>query len=269
MGPSLAAGAVQLRLLSRLSRSSEETHATAGKTLQDHVVVLGYGVGGEMLAEVLERAAVPHAVVDINATRVRQARREGRPLHYGDVTSPEILAHVGVARARLVAVMLNDPDATVRAVRAARRLCPGARILVRARYVAEVPRLLAAGATEAVAQEFEASLELIERVMRELAAERPERAGREHIEGLGPRLPAGLEVESVPVGSEAWIAGRSLAESRLRARTGATLVAVSRAGTATHPDPEDRLETGDVLCLVGSAEQVAQARRLIEHGPAD
>src|SRR3972149_5125101 len=57
------------------------------------------------------------------------------------------------------------------------------------------------------------------------AAERPERAGREHIEGLGPRLPAGLEVESVPVGSEAWIAGRSLAESRPRARTGGTLAA--------------------------------------------
>ena len=55
---------------------------------------------------------------------------------------------------------------------------------------------------------------------------------------------------------------------RVRVRTGATLVAVSRGeATAVHPGPEDVLEIGDVVCLVGSAPQICAARKLLEAGP--
>jgi CPA2 family monovalent cation:H+ antiporter-2 len=194
---------------------------------------------------------------------VREARRRGEPVYYGDVTSPEILERVHAARARQVAVMLNDPDATLRAVRAARRLAPGAYVVARARYVADVPKLRAAGASEAVAQEFEASLEIIGRLMTSL--------GVEQVAGAGDRapLPPGLVVKTVAVPAGAWIAGRSLAEAALRSRTGATLLSVTRGkSTAVHPSPHDRLESGDVVCLVGDADQLAAAQQLLETGPA-
>jgi K+/H+ antiporter YhaU regulatory subunit KhtT len=113
-----------------------------------------------------------------------------------------------------------------------------------------------------VAQEYEASLKIIGEVMKRAgAAERP-------ASSLEARLPSGLEVESLPVHEQAWIAGRTPAEAQLRARTGATLVAVSRGeATAVHPAPEDVLEVGDVLCLVGSALQISAARELLEAGP--
>jgi K+/H+ antiporter YhaU regulatory subunit KhtT len=64
------------------------------------------------------------------------------------------------------------------------------------------------------------------------------------------------------------VAGRTLAESELRRRTGATLVAVSRGdATAVHPSPSDRLQAGDVLCLVGDERQIGAARDLIASGP--
>jgi K+/H+ antiporter YhaU regulatory subunit KhtT len=51
-------------------------------------------------------------------------------------------------------------------------------------------------------------------------------------------------------------------------RTGATLVAVSRGdATAVHPSPSDRIEAGDVLCLVGDERQMAAARELLVAGP--
>lgn len=257
-GPQVAAGAARLRVLDRLLGPGGEDLATVPPGLSGHVVVLGYGVGGRMLAEILRSASVPFVAVDINAERVREARRHDEPLHYGDVTSPDILAHVRVGAARQVAVLLNDPGATVRAVRAARRLAPQAAIVARARYVADVPALLQAGATEAVAQEFEASLEVIRRVMK--AAGAPA--------SLPGRLPAGLEVESLPVREGDWLAGRTLAEAQLRPRTGATVVSVSRGeATAVNPDPGDRLEAGDVLCLVGDEGQIALARTLAERGP--
>jgi CPA2 family monovalent cation:H+ antiporter-2 len=207
---------------------------------------------------VLREARLPFVVLDINADRVREARRRGEPIYFGDVTNPDILARARVSEARQVVLMLNDPGATLRAVRAARRLAPEVRIVARARYVADVPLLLEAGASEAVAQEFEASLEVIRRVMK--TAGTPA--------SLPGRLPAGLGIESLPVHEGDWLAGRTLAEAGLRARSGATVVAVSRGeATAVSPDPRDRLAAGDVLCLVGDEGQIARARALAERGP--
>jgi CPA2 family monovalent cation:H+ antiporter-2 len=277
-GPGIAAGAARLRALDRLlGRGLPVPEAPAPGT-SGHVLVLGYGVGGQLLVELLAEARVPFAVLDLNAERVRAARGRGLPVYYGDVTSPEVLERAGAAAARQVAVLLNDPDGTLRAVRAARRLAPGAVITARARYVADVPGLLRAGADEAVAQEFEASLAIIERVTREARAPSPVRAAMRVRLGLGggrgdppdgARLPAGLAVESVAVAETAWVSGRTLAESELRRRTGATLAAVTRAdATAVHPAPGDRLEAGDVLCLVGDKGQIAAARKLLTSGPS-
>jgi CPA2 family monovalent cation:H+ antiporter-2 len=275
-GPGIAAGAARLRALDRLLQRGVPEPEAPAPGISGHVLLLGYGVGGEMLAEVLAEARVPFAVLDLNAERARDARRRGIPVYYGDVTSRAILERAGAATARQVVALLNDPDATLRAVRAARLLAPGAVITARARYVADVPRLLHAGADEAVAQEFEASFTVIERVTREARAPRPARAALRARLGLEPalaaagELPVGLAVQSVPVLEGAWVAGRTLAETELRRRTGATLVAVSRSdATAVHPSPTDRLETGDVLCLVGDEPQIAAARELLASGPAE
>jgi CPA2 family monovalent cation:H+ antiporter-2 len=277
-GPGIAAGAARLRALDRLLARGRPAAEAPAMGTSGHVLVLGYGVGGEMLAEVLAEAKVPFVVLDLDAERGRDARRRGVPVYYGDVTNREMLERAGAATARQVAVLLNDPDATLRAVRSARVLSPGAVITARARYVADVPRLLQAGADEAVAQEFEASFAVIERVTREARAPRPARAAMRARLGLEPalgraggaELPAGLAVQSVPVPEAAWAAGRTLAETELRRRTGATLVAVSRGvATAVHPSPADRLEAGDVLCLVGDDRQIASARELLASGPRD
>jgi CPA2 family monovalent cation:H+ antiporter-2 len=273
LGPRLAAGAARLSAIDRLLGVRDGAVPAPG--LSGHVLALGYGVGGEMLVEVLERAGLPYAAIDMNAERVRQARRQGKAVYYGDVTSPEILDRAGIRTAVQVAVLLNDPDATLRAVRTARRLAPTIPLFARARYVADSPRLLEAGATEVVAQEFEASLEIIARVMRQTAAGAvsPPGEGRapvETAETLPPAqaLPQGLRVESVALREGAWVTGRSLAAARLRTRTGATVVALTRGeATAVHPSPEDVIHAGDVLCLVGDEQQVASARDLLIAGP--
>jgi len=276
-GPGLAAGASRLGGLHRLDSATSGALAMPAGQPDPQVVILGYGVGGELLAEVLNEAGMPFAALDLNAQRVRQARRQGTPLYYGDVTSREILERAGVANARQVVVLVNDPRATLHAVRVAREVGPKAVIIARARYVGETPALLAAGADEVVAQELEASFTIIERVTREARLPRPGRAvspGRRDAGDVGAlpaggaQLPAGLEVESAVVPEGAWIAGRSLADADLRRRTGATLVAFTReSDTAVHPSPGDVLQTGDVLTLVGKAEQIAAACELLRTGP--
>ena len=259
-GPGLAAGASRLRSLDRLDAAASGGMAAQAGQPDPQVVILGYGVGGELLAEVLREAGMPFIALDLNGERVRQARRQGTPLYYGDVTSRDILERAGVGKAMQVVVVLNDPRATLHAVRVAREVGPKAVIIARARYVGETHALLAAGADEVVAQELEASFTIIERVTREARLPRPERAPLQD-RGTGALLPAGLEVESAVVPEDAWIAGRSLIDADLRRRTGATLVAFTRdSDTAVHPSPDDVLQAGDVLSLVGNEAQLAAAR---------
>jgi CPA2 family monovalent cation:H+ antiporter-2 len=77
-GPGIAAGAARMRALDRLlSRGRPEPEAPASG-MSGHVLVLGYGVGGEMLAEVLGEAKLPFVVLDLNANRRHARGREPR-----------------------------------------------------------------------------------------------------------------------------------------------------------------------------------------------
>lgn len=165
-GPKLADAASRSRWLGRLfspAPSSDEDDAM--KQLHDHVIIAGWGVSGEELGHALRAAGIPYVVVDLNPQTVRQASADGEPMVYGDVTAPDVLEHLGIHRARMLVMVINDPDAAERGVRTARRLAPTLPILVRARFVASVDGLFKAGATDVVPAELEAAVEVTARVL--------------------------------------------------------------------------------------------------------
>jgi CPA2 family monovalent cation:H+ antiporter-2 len=158
-----AAPAVAARLLgSRLPAAADEV---AGR-LSDHAVILGFGVAGQSLARVLRARRVPYVVVDTNARTVQAARARGENIVFGDATRPLLLQRLGVTRARLVVVAISDPLGTREVVRALHALAPGTDVIARTRYVAEIDPLETAGAETVVAEEFEATLELLAAALR-------------------------------------------------------------------------------------------------------
>jgi CPA2 family monovalent cation:H+ antiporter-2 len=78
-------------------------------------------------------------------------------------------------------------------------------------------------------------------------------------------LPGFGGVVSIQIGAASPAVGRTLAELDLRARTGATVLAIARgsAGMAT-PSPTEPLAAGDTLAMAGSDEAIAQARNLFD-----
>ena len=100
-------------------RTTEEQGET--DPLRNHVIIAGYGLTGRTLARSLAKIRTRYVIADLNTENVRDATRRVEPAYFGDVTSPEVLEHLGVADASELIVAINDPDATVRAVRAARR----------------------------------------------------------------------------------------------------------------------------------------------------
>ncbi len=135
---------------------------------EGHVVILGFGHTGETLARVLERSKIPFQILELNPERVARARGKGLAIEYGDAANDRVLRHCGIERARAALVLLSDPRATRRAVRLCRTLAPRVFLIARTRYLTEIPELVALGADEVVAEEFETSLEISGRTLRHL-----------------------------------------------------------------------------------------------------
>jgi CPA2 family monovalent cation:H+ antiporter-2 len=76
-----------------------------------------------------------------------------------------VLKAAGIQRARAAILLLSDPRATRQTLRLCRQLSPGIFLLVRTRYLADIPDLSALGADEVVAEEFETSFEVSRRTL--------------------------------------------------------------------------------------------------------
>jgi len=171
MGPHLAAGAVRLRPLTRpLQVRIPEDDPELENVLRDHVIIAGYGLSGSQLARSLMDCGVPYVVLDLNPANVRRAMGNLDPAFFGDVTSPDVLRGLALPMARELVVSVNNADAAVRAVRAAREVAPGVHILVRAPYEADLSRMLDAGASEVVVAERESAAAVTASVLKRCRA---------------------------------------------------------------------------------------------------
>ena len=206
------------------------------------------------------------------------SRARGVAIYYADATAAEPLAAAGLERAAALVAVLSDPDATTRAIRAARAVAPRVPILARTRYRGEADRMREAGATLAVAEEMEGSLEILAQLLARLhvpgnlvdvlldAFRRQATGQRTHRSAAVPFDELPSEVLAAPVASHAlaeaaWAVGRTLAEVDLRAQTHATAIAIKRGKRYLTPPPaSDPLRAGDVLYLLGDDADIALAR---------
>ncbi len=151
-------------LIERIGRHAEPP-------LKDHVIIVGYGLNGRNLANVLRELDVPFVVVELNGALVREAQKQGIPVVYGDAANPDILKAAGIRQARAVVLAMSDPISTRYAVRTARELNPTVYLVARTRYLTEIEPLYAAGATDVIPEEFEAFVEIADRIMQMLGVD--------------------------------------------------------------------------------------------------
>jgi monovalent cation:H+ antiporter-2, CPA2 family len=132
------------------------------------VIIAGFGRVGETVASLLEAHKVPYVAVDSDPDCVAAQRKSRRPVFWGDITQPELLHHLHIGTARAVVVTMSDHAASDRLVAAARAARDDLLIIVRARDARHAAHLYAIGATDAVPETIEASLQLSEAVLIDL-----------------------------------------------------------------------------------------------------
>ena len=131
-------------------------------------VIIGYGRVGRLVAEMLTAHGRPYLAVDSNIDTVAACRREGIPIVFGDVARPELMDRLSLGNASALVLTMDDPVLTVRLTRKVRAWCPNLTIVARARDAAHAAELYRAGATDAVPETLESSLQLSEAVLIDL-----------------------------------------------------------------------------------------------------
>jgi CPA2 family monovalent cation:H+ antiporter-2 len=196
-----------------------------------------------------------------------------------------VITHAGLERARALVVTLPEEAANQVIVASARELAPGVPIIARASSEDGVRRLAQLGAKDVIHPELEGGLEIVRHTLLRLGLplqeinrytdtvrqdqyDLPVDTEEEH-RLLHNLLSAArhIEITWLRLSSGDPLVGQTLAEANLRARTGASVVAILR-GKALIPNPKSMtvFEAGDRIGVIGAEEQIAAAQRLLSGG---
>jgi CPA2 family monovalent cation:H+ antiporter-2 len=247
--------------------------------LQDHVVIIGFGINGRNVARAARHAGIPYAIIEMNADTVRAERQRDEPIFYGDATQEAVLKQVHLSQARTVVIVIADAAATRRIAGLARQLNPAAHIIARTRYVNEMAALYRLGVNEVIPEEFETSVEIFTRVLTKYLVPRDEIARLvaevrddgyqmlRNISGAASMSVSDLhlhlrdiEISPVFVPPGSPLTGKTLAELDLRNKTGLTLLAIRRGSELmTNVDAQTKICENDELFVIGTPDNVALA----------
>jgi CPA2 family monovalent cation:H+ antiporter-2 len=174
-------------LARKLALAAEAREAERGQRdsdiptdLSGHIIVVGYGRVGQMLGSVLAAQEIPHVGLDTDADLVARFRAAGGSIFYGDASQHDMLRKFGADEAAALVVTMDSPETAENVVTTARRHWPELVIYARARDRAHAARLIASGASHAIPETIEASLQLGEMVLMGVGV--PDEAARRIIE---------------------------------------------------------------------------------------
>lgn len=281
--PQLANVSSRVRFLSVLDRDILEQSRKERITEKNHLIIVGYGLNGRNLARAARKGGIPYVIIEMNPVVIREERAKGEPIFYGDATKEQILEHANIAEASSIVVVINDPAAAARIVWLSRKLNPGIYIIVRTRFIREMDNFSALGANEVIPEEFETSVEIFSRVLRNYLVPKDEienlireirSEGYDMLRSVAPDALAcsdfraclpDLHLTSVRLAGGSPLVGASLAGSGIREQFGVTLMALVRESeNITNPPPETVFSQGDILVVAGRTGEIAEFERQVK-----
>jgi monovalent cation:H+ antiporter-2, CPA2 family len=150
-----------------LREHDDEVHEQ-DESKDPRTVILGFGRVGRLVADMLHVHNQPYIAVESNVDAVTEARREGYKVVFGDVSRPDTLDKLSLGHARALILTMDQPVLAEHIVKRVRAWIPDLTIVARARDPEHAARLYKAGATDAVPETLESSLQLSEAMLVDL-----------------------------------------------------------------------------------------------------
>lgn len=224
------------------------------RLMRNHVIVCGWGRVGTAIARFLRAEGTDVVVVDKAPERVETV---GGPYVQGDAGDEEVLRAAGLDRARTLITALNADADNLYVTLTARSMRPDLFIVSRAASRPAVAKLRQAGADRVVDPQDLGGIRMAALAVQTHVAEFVDVVMQEG------NLSFRLEEVEIPPGSP--LAGQTLRSAQVHDRTGTLVLAMREPGSSfrTNPSPTAEIVAGEVLIVIGDAEQIARLRELV------
>jgi CPA2 family monovalent cation:H+ antiporter-2 len=291
-------------LLAKAGRALEERHearcadaatqaaepAQQQITLENHVIVAGYGSAARYLTRVLRDSGVPFMILTLSPTGASEAERDGLKVMLGDYSKRVLLHNAAIDNAKMLVIPDDTPDMARRVIGVARGINPTLHIVVRTQSQSEVDAMIADGADDVLVDELEIGVQLFTRVLDvyqvnpaeiEDHVETVRNGGYAALRGAISETPLVVcedldercfDTRTFTVRSNTATAP-PVTIAQLATRAGVRVLSVERGGESITDLPDDfALLAGDRLTARASAQSFAAAARVLratseDHAP--
>jgi voltage-gated potassium channel len=231
-------------------RFEQRRHSRMLESIRDHFILCGFGRIGGLIAEELHQQGVPFVVLERHPDRVRSVTARGWLGIEADASHEEVLARVGIHRARgLIAAVGTDAE-NVYTVLTARGMRPELFIIARVESDDAEHKLKRAGADRVISPYHIGASHMVQ------SALRPAVVDFVQLATSAERLD--LSMEQVRIRAESALAGRSIVDAGIRQKFGVIVVAIKRhdGDMEFNPAPDAVLHAGDELVVLGQPQSV-------------
>jgi CPA2 family monovalent cation:H+ antiporter-2 len=239
--------------------------------LVQHVVIAGGGRVGFQIAQILKRLNIQFVIIELDLRRFEQAEKAGMTVIYGDASQETVLNAARIKDACLLILTIPGLVLARSVVVQSKRLNKKLEIVARASGPDYFDILKNLGVSEVVLPEFEASLEMARQsllrlrvpateIQRYTDTVRQELYEQSFTKGSDYKVLSQLrgaehqfDLHWFQLVPESPIANKSIGESEIRKKTGASVVGVVRGETLKpNPDADFVLLPNDLIAIIGS-----------------
>ncbi len=246
---------------------------------RNHLVIIGKDPSALKLSIMAKHYDIQHVSVIFDPAIVKDKLGKGDIAVYGDAVNEPILLKAHVDKADVVVISVGDMIAAMAITDKVNKMNSSAHIIVRAKLIKNMQDLYQLGADQVFPEKLEIAINLFHRILaKKLRPQKEIQRMLSHIRNMNlgefvekdiinkPSILdelSNITISAITVEEKSVVSGKTLYQTELRKKTGATLLAVKReAAIIEHPEPDIVLKSGDIAYILGNPEQVNLASEM-------
>jgi CPA2 family monovalent cation:H+ antiporter-2 len=256
------------------SREPVQTENLPSRYLKDHVILAGGGRVGQYIAKALTQLHISFVIIELNYQRIQECKIGGFPLIYGDSSQPLVLEAAQIEDAKLLLITIPSIVTVQSIVKHVLGINPHLHIVARAEGVEQTRLLYESGIYMAILPEMEAGLEIARQAFIHLGI--PVTVIEQYTDAVRKELYSPMytsnkdyhmltklgnvknliEISWVTITEHCSIIGKSIKNTAIRKKTGASVVGVIHGGKFNaNPSVDYCFQKDDMVAVIGNREE--------------